>query len=70
MGEDRLIVGYDEGSKGDITVLTVGRVNSGGSITILNTYQGDEAEELYLKLTEYKSPVIPACLLSTIRKEE
>ena len=77
MKSDILLIGYDEGTEEDITVLTTGRRNSDGSITILNSYIGNEAEELYSKLTRYNESinlsnpnVIPACLLSIIRKEE
>ena len=51
---DSVIIGYDK-SSGDIPVLTVGRVNSiDRSVTIVNAFQGDEATELYTRLTTVK----------------
>ena len=51
---DSVTIGCDK-SSGDIPVLTVGRVNSiDRSVTIVNAFQGDEAIELYNRLTTVK----------------
>ena len=51
---DSVIIGYDK-SSGDIPVLTVGRVNSiDRSVSIVNAFRGDEAVELYNRLTTVK----------------
>lgn len=50
---DVILVGYDNTS-GDIPVLTVGR-KEGNVIDIFNAFQGDEAVELYKKLTTVKT---------------
>lgn len=46
---DIILVGYDKQS-GDIPVLTVGK-KDGKTIEIINAFQGNEAKELYEKLT-------------------
>ena len=48
---DVILVGFDHGG-GDIAVLIVGRREAGGTTTIINQFQGNEAEELYQKLVE------------------
>lgn len=48
---DVLLVGFDH-SGGDIAVLIIGRREAGGTTTIINQFQGKEAEELYRKLVE------------------
>ncbi len=48
---DVILVGFDHGG-GDIAVLIVGRREAGGTTTIINQFQGKEAEELYQKLVE------------------
>ena len=53
--EDSIIIGIDL-SKGNVNnVMTVGRIRNDQSIEIINTFQGDEARELYEKLTANKS---------------
>ena len=47
---DALIIGYDFTNGRDHTVLIVGRKNK-GVVDIVNAFQGEEAEELYKKLT-------------------
>ena len=51
---DSAIINYDK-SNGDIPVLTVRRVSSNDRVvTIVNVFQGDEATELYNRLTTVK----------------
>ena len=54
--EDQLYIGVDISGK-DIASLTVARKDSNGKILIMNIFFGDEALELYRKLTtvSYKS---------------
>ena len=54
--EDQLYMGVDISGK-DIASLTVARKDSNGKILIVNAFLGDEALELYKKLTtvSYKS---------------
>ena len=54
--EDQLYIGVDISGK-DIPVLTVARKDSNGKALIMNIFFGDEALELYKKLTtvNYKS---------------
>lgn len=44
MNDDTLLVGRSG------SVLIVGRKNAKGVVDIVNAFQGDEAEDLYLKL--------------------
>lgn len=46
---DTILVGFDHGH-GDIAVLIVGRKELGGTVQIINQFQGKEAEELYQRL--------------------
>ena len=46
---DTILVGFDHGH-GDIAVLIVGRKEHGGTVQIINQFQGKEAEELYQRL--------------------
>lgn len=46
---DTLLVGFDH-THGDIAVLIVGRKGPGGTVEIINQFQGKEAEEMYQKL--------------------
>ncbi|NCE64125.1 hypothetical protein D1159_05870 [Pseudoflavonifractor sp. 524-17] len=48
---DTLLVGFDH-AHGDIAVLIIGRKDAGEKVQIINQLQGEEAEELYKKLTE------------------
>ena len=54
--DDQLYIGVDISGK-DIASLTVARKDSNGKILIMNIFFGDEALELYRKLTtaSYKS---------------
>ena len=54
--EDQLYIGIDISEK-DIAALTVARKDSNGKSLIMNVFFGDEAIELYKKLTtvSYKS---------------
>lgn len=51
---DALLIGYDDTNGKDETVLIVGRKTEGEVAEIINAFQGDEARELYRKLTERK----------------
>lgn len=53
---DQLLVGLDRNEK-DIPILVVARKSPRGLLTALNVIAGDEAIELYDKLTTYK-PII------------
>lgn len=46
---DNLIVGFDNAQNGDHIVLTIGR-KIGNRLDILNSYQDDEAKDMYFKL--------------------
>ena len=46
---DTILVGFDHGH-GEIAVLIVGRKELGGTVQIINQFQGKEAEELYQRL--------------------
>ena len=51
---DTILVGYDY-SPGDANqVLIVGRKRPNESVDIINAFQGEEAEELYKRLTTKK----------------
>lgn len=45
---DSILVSFDE----DQAILLVGRKTPGEVVEIVNAFQGDEARELYRKLTE------------------
>lgn len=49
-----IIVGYDFTNGKDKSVLVVGVKEWNESVTIINAFQGAEAEELFKKLTEKK----------------
>lgn len=49
-----LYIGYDMSENGDLPTLVVGKRTEEGNITIIETFQGDEAKELYEKLTNKK----------------
>ena len=51
---DTIIVGYDFTHGKDNTVLIVGRKRENESVEIINAFQGEEAEKLYLKLVTKK----------------
>ena len=48
--KDQLYIGVDISGK-DIPALTVGRMTAGGKLLIINIFFGNEALELYKKLT-------------------
>lgn len=52
---DTILVSYDDSNGVDTCVLIVGRKNPGETVTIINAFQGEEAAELYRKLTERKN---------------
>lgn len=52
---DVLLVSFDH-THGDIPVLVVGRKDKGG-LDIINAFKGEEAKELYQKLTAKKGEV-------------
>lgn len=52
---DTILVSFDY-THGDIPVLIVGRKDK-GEIDIINAFKGDEAKELYQKLTMKKGEV-------------
>ena len=51
---DAIIVSYDNHSN-DIPILIVGRKRLNDSIEIINAFDGDEAKELYEKLTKVEA---------------
>lgn len=51
---DAIIVSYDNSSN-DIPILIVGRKRFNQSMDIINAFQGDEAVELYARLTTIKN---------------
>lgn len=50
---ETLLVGFDI-SENDHCVLIVGKKRLNDSVEIINAFQGEEAEDLYKKLTEVK----------------
>lgn len=52
---DSVIVSYDNQSN-DEPILIVGRKRKNQSVEIINAFQGDEAVELYTRLTTVKKP--------------
>lgn len=59
---DSLCIGYDSGTTADIAALTVGRIR-GSELTILNTFTGQEARDVYTKLTGIKMEDGPSIML-------
>lgn len=51
---DCILISYDDMNEKDETVLIVGRKTPGEVPEILNAFQGNEARELYQKLTTVK----------------
>lgn len=49
-----VIVSYDNQSN-DIPILIVGRKRKNQSVEVINAFQGDEAVELYKRLTTVKN---------------
>lgn len=47
-----IIVSYDASENGDETILLVGKKNPNETIKIINAFQGEEAMDLWKKLTE------------------
>ena len=50
---DSIIISYDNSSN-DIPILLVGKKRPNQSVEIVNAFQGDEATELYKRLTTVK----------------
>ena len=48
---DTMLIGYSISSEKDSCVLTVGRKRLNESVEIINAFSGEEAKELYKKLT-------------------
>ena len=51
---DIILVSYDFTHGKDQSVLIVGRKTPGQAVDIINAFQGEEAEELYKRLTTKK----------------
>lgn len=51
---DSILVGFDDTDGADECVLIVGRKTPGEVVDIINAFQGEEARDLYLKLTTKK----------------
>lgn len=51
---DAILVGFDRKADTDVPVLIVGRKKPNDSVDIVNAFQGEEAEELYKRLTTPK----------------
>lgn len=51
---DSVIVGYDYNEPTDNAVLIVGKKPPDNSVDIINAFQGEEAKELWAKLTAAK----------------
>lgn len=51
---ESLLIGYDFTHGKDKSVLIVGRKTKGVAVEIINAFQGEEAEELYLRLVTKK----------------
>ena len=56
---ESLLVGVDFTNGKDNSVLIVGRKRPNQSVEIINAFQGEEAEELYRRLTEKKDAKVP-----------
>ena len=54
---EEIIIRVDS-SKNDNFIMTIGRIRRDHHIDIVNTFQGDEARELYKKLVANKSSLI------------
>lgn len=52
---DSLLIGVDFANNDDVGVLIVGRKRPNLSVDIINAFQGEEAKELYQRLTERKN---------------
>ena len=46
-----LLVGYDFTNGKDESIMLVGKIDGKGNIEVINGFQGNEAEELFAKLT-------------------
>lgn len=51
---DTILVSVDFANNGDTGVLIVGRKRMNQSVEIINAFQGEEANELYKRLTTKK----------------
>ena len=47
-----IVVSYDTSENGDEPILLVGKKNPNEAIKIINAFQGEEARDLWKKLTE------------------
>lgn len=47
-----IIVSYDASENGDETILLVGKKNPNEIVEVINAFQGEEAKDLWKKLTE------------------
>lgn len=54
---DSLIIGYDFTNGTDDTVLIVGRKTAGEVAEIINAFHGQEAVEIYQRLTEKRESI-------------
>ena len=52
---DSLIIGFDSSAGKDVTVLIVGRKKPREAVDVINTFDGEEAIELYKKLITPKA---------------
>lgn len=52
--EDTILVSYVKSSNDAVPVLFVGRKRPNQSVEIINAFQGEEATDLYIKLTTKK----------------
>lgn len=51
---DSILVSVDFSNKNDTVVMVVGRKRMNQSVEIINAFQGEEAKELYKRLTTKK----------------
>lgn len=51
-GSGSVIVSWDFTNGKDKSILLVGKKDEAGGVSVINGFQGREAEELYLKLTK------------------
>ena len=54
---EAILIGYCPAYEEDVAVMTVGRKRINGTMEIINALQGEEAEELWKKLTTKKTTV-------------
>ena len=51
IGSGCFLVGYDFTNGKDESIMLVGKIDGKGNIEVINGFQGNEAEELFAKLT-------------------